>query len=157
MGQMKSKDVRQLDLPVVKPADPSVMQAHVHDVISLLPTIRRIPTLHKSIEFARELSGLEDKEIYGRSGIDPAQFSRMKSGSAWYPQDDRWLKILNTMKTEIPVAWQVEALGYDWSSLRRHQSETERELEAARLRIRELEHDREVEQRVIAQLIGGRK
>lgn len=153
---MKSRDVRQLDLPVVKPADPSA-RAHAHDVISLLPTIRRLPTLHRSIEFARELSGLEDKEIYGRSGIDPGAFSRMKSGSAWYPQDERWLTILNTLNTEIPVAWQVESLGYDWTSLRRHQSETERELEAAKQRIRELEHDREVEQRVIAQLIGGRK
>ncbi len=156
MGQMKSKDVRQLDLPAFKPADLSA-RAHVHDVNSLLPTIRRLPTLHRSIEFARELSGLDDKEIYGRNGIDPAAWSRMKSGSAWYPQDERWLSILNTLGTEIPVAWQVEALGYDWASLRRHQSETERELEAAKLRIRELEHDREVEQRVIAQLIGGRK
>ncbi len=157
MGQVKTRDVRQLDLPALKPVDPATSRAHVHDVIQLLPTIRSLPTLHRSIEFARELSGLEDKEISGRCRIEPAQFSRMKSGSAWYPQDERWLNILNTMQTEIPVAWQVEALGYDWASLRRHQSETERELEAAKLRIRELEHDREVEQRVIAQLIGGRK
>lgn len=156
---MRSRDVKQLDLPAVKPAEQvaRVAKPLVVDAISLLPTIRNLPTLHRSIEFARELSGLQDKEIYGPCGIDAGAFSRMTSGSAWYPQDERWLKILNILGTEIPVMWQVEALGYDWTSLRRHQSETERELEAARQRIRELEHDREVEQRVIAQLIGGRK
>ena len=154
---MKSKDVRQLDLPAVKPVDHAASHAHVHDVISLLPTIRRLPTLHRSIEFARELSGLQDKEIYGPCRIDSGAFSRMTSGSAWYPQDERWLMILNRLNTEIPVVWQVEALGYDWTSLRRHQSETERKLEAAEQRIRQLEHDREVEQRAIAQLIGGRR
>jgi hypothetical protein len=154
---MKSKDVRQLDLPAVKPVDPEASRAHVHDVISLLPTIRRLPTLHRSIEFARELSGLEDKEIYGRSGIDPAAFSRMKSGSAWYPQDERWLQILNTLRTEIPVAWQVEALGYDWTTLRKHQTSLEQELEELRAENRQLKHDREVEQQVVARLFGGRK
>lgn len=156
---MKSKDVRQLDLPAVKPAEKAERAARplVVDAISLLPTIRNLPTLHRSIEFARELSGLQNKEIYGQAGIDPGAFSRMTDGSAWYPQDERWLKILNILGTEIPVMWQVEALGYDWTTLRKHQSELEQELEIAKQRIRELEHDREVEQRVMARIVGGRK
>lgn len=153
---MKSKDLRQLDLPVVKPAE-HVPKAQIVDAISLLPGIRNLPTLHSSIEFARKLAGLQDKQIYDQAGIDSGAFSRMTSGLAWYPQDERWLKILNILGTEIPVMWQVEALGYDWTSLRRHQTELERELEVARQRIRELEHDREVEQRVMARIVSGRK
>lgn len=152
---MKSKDLRQLDLPVMKPVE-RVAQPHVVDAISLLPTIRNIRTLHASVEFARELSGLEDKEIYDRVGIDSGAFSRMKSGSAWYPQDERWLSILNTMKTEIPVIWQVEALGYDWSTLRKHQTDLEARLERAETRVRELEHEREVERRCLRDYLGGR-
>lgn len=153
---MKSKDLRQLDLPVMKPVE-HVARPQIVDAISLLPTIRNIRTLHGSIEFARELSGLEDKEIYDRVGIDSGAFSRMKAGSAWYPQDERWLTILNTMHTEIPVIWQVEALGYDWSSLRKHQTDLEARLEQAEKRVRELEHEREVERRCLHDILGGRR
>lgn len=153
---MKSKNLRQLDLPVLKPLE-HVPKAQIVNAISLLPAIRNLPTLHSSVEFARKLSGLQDKQIYDQAGIDSGAFSRMTSGSAWYPQDERWMKILNILQTEIPVMWMVEALGYDWLSLRKHQSELEQELEAVRAENRQLKHDREVEQQAVARLIGGRK
>jgi hypothetical protein len=155
VSQRQSHASTQLDLPVFKPAA-RVAHDLSGDVISLLPRIRNIPTLHRSIEFARELSGKQDKQIYDEVGIDAGAFARMKAGSAWYPQDERWQKILNKIG-EIPLAWMCESRGYDFSTLRKHQTSLEQQLEAANQRIRELEHDREVEQRVIAQLIGGRK
>src|SRR4051812_3295541 len=99
---MKTRDVRQLDLPAFKPID-KVSRAHPVDALPLLPTIRKLPTLHRAVEFARELSGLEDKQIYDVVGIDAGSFSRMTKGQAWYPQDERWLNILNILNTEIPV------------------------------------------------------
>lgn len=153
---MKPRDVRQLELPTVKPAE-KVMRAHPVDVTPLLPTIRRLPTLHRAIEFARELSGLEDKQIYDVVGIDAGSFSRMTKGQAWYPQDERWTQILNILNSEIPVIWQVESLGYDWSTLRKHTSELEDKLEAANRRIRELENEREIEQRCLQSVLGGHR
>lgn len=154
---MKSKDVRQLDLPAVKPVAHVAKHRVVVDEISLLPTIRGLPTLHRSVEFARELSGLEDKEIYGPTGIDAGAFSRMRSGSAWYPQDERWLSLLNTMRTQIPVMWQVEALGFDWTTLRKHRCDLEDRAERAEARVRELEHEREIERRCLQDFLGGRR
>jgi hypothetical protein len=153
---MKPKDVRQLELPAVRPVA-HVSKARLVDPIPLLPTIRNLPTLHRSIEFARELSNLEDKQIYDVVGIDAGSFSRMTKGSAWYPQDERWLKTLNVMRTEIPVIWQVEALGYDWTTLRKHKTDLEERVERAEARVRELEHEREVERRCLADVFGGRR
>lgn len=146
----------QLELPTLRSVAP-VSQAAEVDAIALLPTIRRLPTLHHSIELARELCLLPDKQIYDPVGIDQGAFSRMRSGSAWYPQDERWPKILNTMRTEIPVIWQVESLGYDWTSLRKHKSDLEAQLEDANKRIRELEHERDIELRALRAVFAGRK
>lgn len=151
---MKAKNLRQLDLPEVQ-APGGLPVARVIDPIPLLPMIRSTSTLQRATEFARELCGLQDKQIYDVVGIDSGHFSRIKSGSASWPQDERWLKSLNVMRTEIPVIWQVEALGYDWTTLRKHRSDLEQQLEAANGRIRELEHDAAVKDRFVQELVRG--
>lgn len=155
VSQKKSNNVTQLELPTFKPAERVAKPQRV-DVISLLPAIRNIPTLHRSIEFARELSGLQDKEIYEEVGIDAGAFSRMTTGSAWYPQDERWRKIVNKIGL-IPLAWQCEVEGFDFSTMRKHQTDAEREADFWKKRCEQMEHEREVERRAVQDYLCTRR
>lgn len=151
VSQKKSNNVTQLELPTFKPAE-RVAKPQSIDVIALLPTIRNIPTLHKAIEVARELSGLQDKEIYDEVGIDPGAFSRMTAGTAWYPQDARWQKLTKKIGL-IPLAWQCEAEGFDFASMRRHQTDAEREAEFWKRRCEQIEHEREIERKAVQEYL----
>lgn len=102
---------------------------HVEPVTAeLIARIRRRPTLLRAIHLAIELSELEAKRIYGRSGMDKAAYSRMCDGKAWLPQDERFIRFCETLQTDIPLIWLAEARGYDWTTIRkRHSSDLERE------------------------------
>lgn len=156
VSQKKSNNVTQLELPALRPAEREV-KPQSFDVISLLPMIRNISTLHRSVEFARELSGLQDKQIYDEAGIDAGAFARMKAGSAWYPQDERWPKILNKIGYQIPLAWQCEYWGFDFSTMRRHQSELEQQAEYWKKRYEESEREREIERRTVQDYLCARR
>jgi hypothetical protein len=155
VSQKKSNNVTQLELPTLKPVE-RVAKPRPIDVISLLPTIRNISTLHRSIAFARELSGLQDKEIYDEVGIDPGAFSRMTAGSAWYPQDERWPKLMNKLG-HLPLAWWCEAEGFDFSTMRKHQTDAEREADFWKKRYEQSEHEREIERRAVREYLCARR
>lgn len=116
--------------------------------------IYRQPTLTKALQLGQTLSGLDDAQFYGANGIvkDQAQWSRImgQSGSANFPQDKLPL-FMDIAGNEAPLLWLCHARGYDLSSLRQRESETERELRIARERIQQLEHDK----RVLTEAIRG--
>lgn len=100
-----------------------------------LEIIRRRPTLMRAIHLAMEVSGLPDKLIYGPMKMDKAAFSRVRSGDAWLPQDERADQFLDIVHNEIPLIWWAEKRGYDWSTIRKRQCSLERENERLRLEI----------------------
>ena len=67
-----------------------------------------------------------DKELQSDLGADKAQFSRWKSdqeGISW----PKLKKLMDLCGNDAPVRWMLFQLGYDLASLRKRETETERE------------------------------
>lgn len=124
--QCESKDLTQVDLPLVRqPVDVD------------LRTIVRQSTHSQAIELCRTAAGIEDKEIYMQLGIDAAVWSRIKSGKAHFPHE-LYVRYQEYCGNHAPFIWVGDQLGYDMTTLRRKQSETERERDAALIENAEL-------------------
>lgn len=102
-----------------------------------LDDVARKGTLGKAIEFAAELAGLGyDKQLEDalRSAgcpVDKTQLSRWQSGQ----EGIKWEKLeamMDVCGNDAPILWMLYQRGYDLHSLRKRESETERELREAR-------------------------
>lgn len=121
---MTSKTRQQLELL------PS-QQAHVEEVTpDLIARVRRRPTFLAAWNYAQEISCLEDKAVYEALDIDGSHWTKIKRGRASPPADERFTRFAQVVRNEIPLIWHVEAHGYDFTTLRKHRSDTERRLEA---------------------------
>ena len=89
--------------------------------------IARERTLGKAIELCAKANGYElDKELQQELKVDKAQFSRWLSGT----EGIVWPKLESLMDhcgNDTPVLWMLHQRGYDLHSLRKRESETERE------------------------------
>jgi hypothetical protein len=97
-----------------------------------LSEVVRKQSLGKSIEYCAELAGYAyDKELesaLGKAGVkvDATQLTRWKQGA----EGIRWEKFVGLMDVcgnDAPLLWMLHQRGYDLSSLRRLETETERE------------------------------
>ena len=97
--------------------------------------LARKRTLGAAIEHCAELAGFAlDKELTQRLGVDKAQFSRWLSGQ----EGIHWAKftaLMDACGNDAPLLWMLQARGYDLESLRKTQTETERQLTLARQEI----------------------
>lgn len=114
--------------------------------------IERKRTLGAAIELCIEAGGFAmDKQCSIDLGFDKGQLSRWQSeqeGIMWH----KLRKIMDACGNHAPVLWMLHQLGYDITSLRKRESENERELRIARERIVELERDK----RVLVEAMNGR-
>ena len=105
--------------------------------------IARKSSLGKAIEFCIELSEFEaDKQLQDALKVDKAQFSRWISGQ----EGIKWDKISDLMDicgNDAPLLWMLHDRGYDVNSLRRKETETEKENRLLRERIAKMEADHE--------------
>jgi plasmid maintenance system antidote protein VapI len=89
--------------------------------------VKRKQSLGKAIELCAETAGLElDKDLSLSIGVDKAQFSRWLSGT----EGILWPKLARIMDycgNDAPVLWMLHQRKYDLHSLRRCETETERE------------------------------
>ena len=115
----------------------------------LVASIRRRPTFLRAWHFAQEFAGLEDKQCYGPLQIDSSHWTKIKNGSASPPADERFTRYLDVVHNEIPLIWLAESRGYDWLTIRKHQSDDQRVIAEQAQTIRD-------QQRVITLLIEGR-
>lgn len=97
-----------------------------------LGEVMRKPTLGKAIEYCAELAGYSyDKELeqaLAKAGVkvDATQLTRWKQGG----EGIKWEKFAGLMDTcgnDAPLLWMLHARGWDIHSLRRLETETERE------------------------------
>jgi hypothetical protein len=97
-----------------------------------LSEIVRKPSLGKAIEYCAELAGYGyDKELeaaLGKAGVkvDATQLTRWKQGG----EGIKWEKFVGLMDVcgnDAPLLWMLNARGYELASLRRRETETERE------------------------------
>lgn len=125
----ESKELSQLDLlPQMTP--------HVEEVA--ISTITRRTSLLRALHLSIETSGLEDKQIYGALGIDASHWTRIKNGTAALPPD-KIAKFMDVVRNEILLIWLAEFRGYDWTTIRKHRSDLERENERLRQKIADQE------------------
>lgn len=89
--------------------------------------VSRLPSFSAAITYCVGISGFDRKEVYGEIGIDAATWSRIESGSAYFPMP-KLEALMDICGNEVPLMWLVNARNYDWSSLREKQSEMERKL-----------------------------
>lgn len=114
--------------------------------------VSRKQSLGAAIELCAELGGFGlDKSLQHELGVDKAQFSRWQSGAegiVW----PKFSRLMDACGNDAPVLWMLYQRGYDLHSLRRQESETERELRQAR---EALDQER-LKNRVLIEALNGR-
>lgn len=89
--------------------------------------VARKPTLGAAIELCAELGGFAlDKSLQQHLGVDKAQFSRWQSGQEGI-QWGKFIQLMDTCGNDVPLLWMLHQRGYDLHSVRRRETETERE------------------------------
>ncbi len=110
--------------------------------------LARETTLGGAIDLCAKAAGLAPKEVQDALKTDKSQFTRwVKDGEGivW----PKFVALMDLCGNDAPLLWMIKQRGYDLSSLRRLESETERELRLARERIAMLEHDNSILTRAI--------
>ncbi|CAE6713330.1 hypothetical protein R75461_01163 [Paraburkholderia nemoris] len=114
--------------------------------------IEREKTLGGAISLCAKAAGYElDKELQRELDVDKAQFSRWQSGQegiVW----PKLVRLISVCGNDAPVLWMLYQLGYDLSSLRKRETETERMLREAMEEIESLRNEREVTMRVLREI-----
>jgi transcriptional regulator with XRE-family HTH domain len=89
--------------------------------------IAREKTLGDAIALCAKVAGFSmDKELSGQLNVDKGQFSRWHSGTegVMWPKLE---KLMDVCGNDAPVLWMLYRRGYDLHSLRKVESELERE------------------------------
>jgi hypothetical protein len=114
--------------------------------------IARKRSFGDAIGLAAEVAGYDlDKQASADIAMDKGQWSRIQSGQ----EGIKWAKLerfLDAMGNDIPLLWMLQQRGYDLHSLRKLETETERELRKAR---EALEAER-TKVRVLTDALNGR-
>jgi len=104
-------------------------QAHSEPLTpELIRSIRKRPTFLSAWNFALDFSALDDKQVYQPLGIDSAHWSKIRSGRASPPADERFGRFFDIVQNEIPLVWLAESRGYDWLTIRKHRSDEQRRI-----------------------------
>lgn len=89
--------------------------------------VARKPSLGAAIELCAELAGYAlDKTLQHDLVVDKAQFSRWTSGQegiVWH----KFERLMDVCGNDAPLLWMLSRRGYDLHSLRKLETETERE------------------------------
>lgn len=95
--------------------------------VDVSPTeVLRKQTFGAAIDLCLEVAGLEPKQVQHALHLDKAQYSRWVSGN----EGIIWPKLQSVMDlcgNDVPVLWQMARRGYDLHSVRRVESEVERQ------------------------------
>lgn len=100
--------------------------------------ISREKTLGGAIGLCAKAAGFEPKQVQDGIKSDKAQWSRWESGQegiVW----PKFVALMDFCGNDAPLLWMLHARGYDLSSLRRQESETERQLRLAEERAQKAE------------------
>lgn len=97
-----------------------------------LSEVARKPTLGRAIEYCAELAGysydkeLEDELKKRGVKVDATQLTRWKQGGEGIKWD-KFCGLMDVCGNDAPLLWMLHARGYDLHSIRRLETETERE------------------------------
>jgi hypothetical protein len=106
--------------------------------------IARKKTLGGALELCAELRGYAfDKNLQSALDLDKAQLSRWSTGGEgiiW----PKFVALMDHCENDAPLMWMNHQRGYDISSMRKRQTETERRLEQVEAELRQMRHDYEM-------------
>ena len=88
--------------------------------------VARKSSLGGAFELCAEIGGMEPKEVQAALKVDKAQWSRWVSGGegiVW----PKFVAVMDACGNDAPLLWMNHARGWDLHSMRRRESETERE------------------------------
>ena len=106
--------------------------------------IARKKTLGAALELCAELKGFSfDKNLQSALALDKAQLSRWSTGGEgiiW----PKFVALMDHCENDAPLMWMNYQRGYDIASMRKRQTETERQLEETRAELRQVKHDYEM-------------
>ena len=89
--------------------------------------VARKQSLGAAIDMCAELAGFSlDKELQLALKVDKGQFSRWQSGQEGIKWD-RFCALMDLCGNDAPLLWMLHDRGYDLSSLRKRETEVERE------------------------------
>lgn len=92
--------------------------------------IAREKSLGGAISLCAEAAGLEPKQVQDALKADKAQFSRWtddKEGIVWA----KFTALMDACGNDAPLLWMLNQRGYDLSSLRKQETETQKALRQA--------------------------
>lgn len=120
---MKRDDPSQFEIPITPKA-----------LVVDEALIAKQPTMTRALQLCQTLSGLDDAQFYGPNGIvrEQAQWSRVMGPSAHHFPHDKLNLFMDIAGNEAPMLWLLHSRGYQLDSLRKTESETERELRLVR-------------------------
>lgn len=118
-----------------------------------LPEIARQPSWASALSLCANKSDLHDKIIAADIGVDNAVWSRFKSGQN-APNGEQLDRLMTRCGNEAPLFWLLLLRGYDPRSLRRIESDVERENRELRERLDTVEREREIERRTVRDMLG---
>jgi hypothetical protein len=113
--------------------------------------VAREQSLGGAINLCAKAAGLSPKEVQDGLKADRAQFSRWtddKEGILW----SKLAALMDLCGNDAPLFWMLNARGYDLSSLRRLETETELENRLLREQLAQERAEREVERRLFREL-----
>lgn len=96
--------------------------------------IAKQPSMSRALQLCQTLSGLDDAQFYGTNSIvkDQAQWSRVMGPSAHHFPHDKLNLFMDIAGNEVPMLWLLQSRGYELDSLRKTETETQRELRLVR-------------------------
>lgn len=118
-----------------------------------LSDVRMLKSESHALRFSMRASGYDPKEIPSLFNIDAGQWSNILGGKKHFPHDRRneWMDFVGN---EVLLIYGCESRGYDFSTMRKHQTDVERENAELRQQLAQIQHDREVERAYMAQIMG---
>lgn len=113
---------------------------HAMQVIDI-ETVRRQPSMTKAIVTCVDLGGFSNEKDFCRTvGIDPATWSRIKSGDAHFPHES-FGALFDACDNELPLLWLADRRGY---VLTPKETELERQLRLEREARAKVEAERDL-------------
>lgn len=106
--------------------------------------IARQPSFGSALALGAAAAGLDlEKEVHIPLGIDAGHWTRMRSGEAGI----QWKKlkaVCDLFGNDAPLLWMLYQQGYDLHSVRRRESEVDRENRELKEEIEQLKRDKRV-------------
>lgn len=89
--------------------------------------VARKKSLGEALHLCAELAGFGlDKELQQQLGVDKSQFSRWGSGTegiVW----PKFEKLMDVCGNDVPLLWMLQRRGYDLATVRKLESEVEKD------------------------------